>query len=81
MKGLPRLVVDLGFQGGLAEIEWIVRAEEIGMTDEKAPLVRGGIDKIIEVEAGWVTVETTVLCFGRAQIKRHPDVPTLVILE
>ncbi len=81
MKGLPLLVVDLGFQGGLAGIEWIVRAEEIGMTDEKAPLVRGGIDKITEVEAGWVTVETTVLNSVRAKFKRHPDVPTLVILE
>jgi hypothetical protein len=45
IKRRPRILVDIGLQCGLQALVGIVRAEEIGVADEKAFLVIVGVDE------------------------------------
>src|SRR5947209_5502862 len=39
----PRVLVDLGFEGGLERAVWITRAEKIGVADHEAHFVVVGV--------------------------------------
>ena len=51
------------------------------MVDEETTLVCGRIDEIRTGEVSWMTVDATDFFLVRAEVERHPDIPTLVVLQ
>ena len=59
VEGVPGFAVDFGFEGGLERLVGVVRAEEVGVTDEEAFLVVVGVDESAGDTVGVVAPHVT----------------------